>query len=155
VAEQMPETAAERIRWIGQDPERAQAALDDEDRRGDDARSTVMDHAERVLDAESQADDEDEEYEEPVPVIEMGVDLSTAPEAVCSVHGGPAAECAELHESLSLGTRQRLAGGFVSTTDEVPEPAESTEVCSVHGGQLEDCADLHSDHVGWAIAEEG
>lgn len=46
----MPEKAGDRVTWIGTDRDRAQAALDDEGTRGDDARKTVTDHARSVLD---------------------------------------------------------------------------------------------------------
>lgn len=51
----MPEKAADRIAWIDahSDPGvrelRARAALEDEEARGDEARSTVVTHAEEVL----------------------------------------------------------------------------------------------------------
>lgn len=45
----MPENANERKDWIGNDPARAQQALDDEEARGDKARTTVTDHARSVL----------------------------------------------------------------------------------------------------------
>lgn len=45
----MPELAAERIEWIGQDRERAERAMADENERGDKARSTVVDAATAVL----------------------------------------------------------------------------------------------------------
>lgn len=45
----MPEPAADRIAWIGTDPDRANAAAADESERGDKARKSVTDHIAKVL----------------------------------------------------------------------------------------------------------
>lgn len=136
-ADDMPETAAERVEWIGQDHTRAQRALDDERSRGGEARSTVVEHAEGIL----------------IPVIEVKPDPTTSPDPFCSVHGRPPAECADLHPELRATKREVLAGGHVIATDPVPEARDEPVACEVHGGPLDDCAKLHDNRAGWAVAE--
>lgn len=54
----IPEAAADRIAWIGTDPDRARQAATDEEERGDKARTTVTDHIAKVL-AEANKSQED------------------------------------------------------------------------------------------------
>jgi hypothetical protein len=60
--EDMPEKATERIAWIDEDPAlahvRAQTALEDEEARGEHARSSVVDHAESVIEEHTSLEDE-------------------------------------------------------------------------------------------------